>query len=183
MQQISDAFDRLKQMGVSLGRSGALHIYFAGKKLSDEQTKNLINVQLGHEDLLYRVARGGGRGRRLGHKFSFAKPISTHIINDGYKNWHALNYHRLGMNTSTGQVQFRYFDASLNAAAVQANVSLVMGMVGAAMDGRLQDVDVHRASRLGWLMRAVQDNEGRWNRFVTETVGAGPIADQLKTQL
>lgn len=169
-------------MGVSLGRSGALRIYYTGPQLNDQQTHSLVSIQLAHEDLLYRVARSGGRGRSLSHKRSFARPLSSQpAIVNGSRSWYGVQYHRLGLNTSQGNLEFRYFDSSLNAAAVQANVALALGMVGAAMDGRLQDDSVHRPGVLKGLLLSLVPSS-RWNRLVQETVGQGPIADQLSRQ-
>jgi len=95
------------------------------------------------------------------------------------RTWQSLHQKYLGMNTFTGTLEFRYFDASLHAPAVQANVSLVLGMVAAAVDGRLQPPGDRPPS---WLHRICTRSQ-RWNRLTQETVGKGPIETQLRKQL
>jgi len=163
-----------------LGRSAALRIYYTGPRLTDPQTKNLVDIQLSHEDLLYRVANSGESGRSLMHKKKFATPLSrVASVRGGNRAWHTLNNHRLGMNTSGGRIEFRYFDSSLHAPAVQASVALALGMVGAAMDGRLQGGKEHPVRFYSGLVPKFI----RWNQLVTETVGKGPIATQLDKHL
>lgn len=188
LQQIADALDRLKAMGATVGRTCAMRIYYPNT-LSPQETRNLINIQSAHEDLLYRVARSGASGRSRRHKHSYARKLTSRLPAFGFHHsspgrvaregtWGSLAQKYLGMNTFTGQLEFRYLDASLNAPAVGATVALLLGMIAAAKDGRLQEPgDRPRA-----FITRICTRSPRWNRLIQETVGKGPIEEQLKRQ-
>lgn len=188
LQQIADALEQLKKSGVTVGRTCAMRIYYHGP-LTAQATRNLINIQAAHEDLLYRAARGGARGRSRLHKQEFARRLNSRPHTSGHWSdprravregtWQSLQQKYLGMNTFNGELEFRYFDATLHAPAIQANVALVLSMIAAAIDGRLQAPDDLPKSWWGRMCTRSQ----RWNRLTEETVGKGPIEAQLSKQL
>lgn len=180
-RQIADVLKRMKDGGARTGRTGAMRILV--RDVQGSALVNLSGTQITHEDILYRLARGGGRGRRLGNKFKYARPLSRQLSGNetvDYQIRGATHNKYMGMNHSNGgEIEFRYFDSTLKAPAVQANVAMVLGMMAAANDGRLKFEGRHpvRSFGLDFIVGA-----NRWNKFMRETVGDGPIQQQLKRQ-
>jgi len=177
-QQIADVVKRLKDGGARTGRTGAMRIYI--RQVDDKTLQNLVGAQVGHEDILYRLARGGGQGRWLSHKKKFAVPLTRMVTGNeqGFNLRHPMTQKYAGVNLyNYGEVEFRYFDSTLRAPALQANVSLVLGMVGPAAEGRLAFTERHPVRAFGFIV-----GHNRWKNFMRETVGEGPIAQQLKRQ-
>lgn len=177
-QAIADVTGRLAASGADPGRTGALRINV--HDVPDTTLGRMVNVHLGHEDILYRLSRAGGPGRSLGHKKRFAVPLSRKLSSKDtvQKIRTVMASRHASINTSTmGQLEFRYFDSTLHAPALQANVSLVLGTVAAASDGRLGEAGRHPVGRFNWFVGA-----NRWNHFIRETVGDGPLRTQLEQQ-
>jgi hypothetical protein len=186
LDNLGQVIDALKDKGVELGHTSAMRILVPQDRLREGDTvSNLVGLHLSYEDMLYRLGQGGWEGRALRHKVSgseaFVEPMSgvANFVQQPASKWEkSLNRRRGAMNSATeGQWEFRWFDSSLQKSAVQANVCLLLGMIGAASDGHGTFTEPHTHREY--------NNEvprARWSSFLDATVGHGPLGQQLARQ-
>jgi hypothetical protein len=182
LDSIADVLERLRAQNVAIGSTAALRFMVPTSALNDEATANFIGLHLSNEDLLYRLGQNGGAGRDLTHKSSFASPPSAAVNYTAgmtAAQWQAcMNRRNCGLNSYTqGWWEMRYFDSSLDTAAVQASACMVVGMAAAAIDGRAGFAEKRTTSQF-----YQEVDHGRWSAFTKAVVGQGPLSDQLRTQ-
>lgn len=178
LQQIADVLKKFADMGAGVGKTSAMRVKV--RDVSDDTLRTLVHAHQTHEDILFRLARGGGRGRSLSHKKTFAYSLREIYANgSGHELRRSLSHPYWSITTaSRGYLEFRYFDTTLKAAPMQANVALVLGLVSAAAEGRLRECAPHPPGGVfGFIVKG-----SRWQNFMNETVGAGPIQEQLRRQ-
>ncbi len=206
LDNLAQALGELQQRGYhDFGKTAAMHIWIDDKVLDDQGVTNLVNLHLANESLIYRLAQCGGEGRKIKDKLVYTTPLScnnAYYNGDRYVEAFSSQYYQMlpnmrnlqqvkslrawkselshdhrCMNASRGGLwQFRYFDPTPDVAAMQGSVKMLLGMVKAAAEGRVQ------ADRVRPLPDDWKDMVSReqWNRFM-ETVAPDDFA--LRGQL
>lgn len=181
LRSITEAFAKLRAMGASPGRTGAMRLYISQDLLDDRATTNLMKMVMANEDILYRLGQNGTAGRPISHKLSdnYAISIGSAITGQTTASGLAavLRSHHYGVNSETaGKWEFRFLDSSTDGSAVAANVQLLLGMVKAAIEDRGD----WREARPASTYYNTQVDRRRWNAFMNATVGSGAVRHKLE---
>ncbi len=173
---------------------GHVHIGMEPLDTARQRWRRFFNVMSGYEECIYRAA-GGDEGRiRSGHRhyaesfqhradYGSSRRIRLESIDDvrdlaedvSQRNrYYALNLKNVAEMGKPDTVEFRYFNGSLNAKQIQANVKLSAGVMMAARKCRTKNIDsigyeVSDAfKRRGKLVKNPNNTASRSNKKIAE---------------
>lgn len=141
--RLEKAIDILTRNGAVASRKAGAHVHVGTAMYNGDPKKyaELARIMTQHEDVLVRLASDPKRGTHRNNGYSGVLPD---VPIDGFqdiqqlKSWQrsrssVLNFNALSSNdSSTDHPEFRLFDSTLNAGAMQAQVKLAVAMTHAA---------------------------------------------------
>lgn len=140
---------------------GHVHIGMEPLDTARQRWRRFFNIMSGYEECIYRAA-GGDEGRiRSGHRhyatsfqrraeYGSNRRIRLDSIQDvrnlasdvsQRERYYALNLKNIADSGKPDTVEFRYFNGSLNAKQIQANVKLSAGVIMASRKCRTKNID------------------------------------------
>lgn len=173
---------------------GHVHIGMEPLDTARQRWRRFFKVMSGYEECIYRAAGGDEGHIRTGYgnyatrfqsradyganrsiRFDSVEDVRS-LANDVSQRdrYYGLNLTNIAESSKPDTVEFRYFNGSLNAKQIQANVKLSAGVIMAARKCRTQDIDsigyeVSGAfKRRGGLVKNYNNTSGRSNKKIAE---------------
>ncbi|WP_027633410.1 amidoligase family protein [Clostridium hydrogeniformans] len=187
-----------KRHGATIDSRCGAHVHIGMEPLDTarQRWRRFFKVLSGYEECIYR-ASGGGEGRiRSGHSnyartfegraaFGATTPIRMDTEDDVRNlaasvsrndRYYGINLTNITSENRPNTVEFRYFNGSLNASQIQANVKLSNGVIMAAEKARTKDVESmslnvsNNFKRRGKLINEYDSTSSRSDKKIAEFI-------------